>query len=118
MRTRRWPRRSSRRQPMPWAKRSTSSGLVEAPEAPGPAREIALRWMRGLQPYAATWDLQKRLHAERCAGRLPDQLLLLEHAPVVTVGRNGSAMNLVAPESLLRARGVDLVWTDRGGDVT
>jgi lipoate-protein ligase B len=74
--------------------------------------------MDGRRGYAETWELQKRLHALRCDGAIPDLLLLLEHAPVVTVGRNGRQQNLIAPEELLRARGVDLVWTDRGGDVT
>ncbi len=72
----------------------------------------------GLRDYEETWELQRRIHAERCAGGCPDTLLLLEHQPVVTVGRNGSDQNLVVPESLLRKRGIDLVRTDRGGDVT
>ena len=75
-------------------------------------------WLAGLRPYAPTWGLQRRLNEDRWQGRCADTLILLEHEPVVTVGRNGNAGNLVAPEAVLRARGIDLVWTDRGGDVT
>ena len=78
---------------------------VEAPEPPAVgsrARALAVEWLPGLQAYAAAWELQKRRHAERCAGSLSDQLLLLEHAPVVTVGRNGTARHLVAPEAFLQ----------------
>ena len=80
----------------------------------------ALRVVRltGHRRYAETWDLQRRLHGERRAGSRPDTLLLLEHAPVVTIGRNGGEANLVVTEALLRSRGIDLVRTDRGGDVT
>lgn len=74
--------------------------------------------LAGTRPYCETWDLQRRIHADRVADRCPDTLLLLEHSPVVTVGRNGSEANLLLPEPLLRARGVDVVRTDRGGDVT
>jgi lipoyl(octanoyl) transferase len=47
-----------------------------------------------------------------------DTLLLLEHDPVVTLGRNARAENLLLSEDLLRARGVDLFEVGRGGDVT
>ncbi len=95
---------------MPLASRSTSEARTLAP-----MRVIPLA---GARPYGAVWELQRRIHAERIAGGCPDTLLLLEHEPVVTVGRNGSDANLLLPEPLLRARGIDLVRTDRGGDVT
>lgn len=95
---------------MPLASRSTS-------EAP-PAVPMRVARLAGTRPYGETWDLQRRIHADRVADRCPDTLLLLEHSPVVTVGRNGSEANLLLPEPLLRARGVDVVRTDRGGDVT
>jgi lipoate-protein ligase B len=83
-----------------------------------PRRELRVVWSDRPRSYGPVWDLQKRIHAERVGGRCPDTILLLEHEPVVTVGRNGSEANLLLPEPLLRARGIDLVRNDRGGDVT
>lgn len=71
-----------------------------------------------LQPYRPLWDLQKDLWRERWERRIPDTLLLLEHRPVVTLGKNARRENVLLSERLLRARGVDLVEVDRGGDVT
>jgi lipoyl(octanoyl) transferase len=70
------------------------------------------------QPYRETWDLQKRLWAQRWAGAIPDTLLFLEHTPVVTLGRNARRENLLLSEALFHQRGVELVEVDRGGDVT
>lgn len=68
--------------------------------------------------YADGLALQERLVDERKRGAVGDTLLLLEHTPVVTLGRNARAENLLIPEDLLRARGVDLFEAGRGGDVT
>jgi lipoyl(octanoyl) transferase len=68
--------------------------------------------------YADGLDLQARLVAERQAGRIPDTLLLLEHEPVFTLGRNARRENVLWPEAALRERGFDVVETGRGGDVT
>jgi len=71
-----------------------------------------------LVEYGEGLGIQERLRAEVAAGRLPDQLLLLEHPPVVTVGRHAGLGNLcVTPEELER-RGVALHHTGRGGDIT
>jgi lipoyl(octanoyl) transferase len=56
--------------------------------------------------------------AERQAGRVPDTLLLLEHEPVFTLGRNARLEHVLLPEAELRARGFDVFETGRGGDVT
>jgi lipoyl(octanoyl) transferase len=56
--------------------------------------------------------------AERQAGRVPDHLLLLEHHPVFTLGRNARAENLLLPAEALRERGFEVFDTGRGGDVT
>ena len=56
--------------------------------------------------------------AERQAGRVPDHLLLLEHDPVFTLGRNARHENVLFPAEALRARGFDVCETGRGGDVT
>ena len=69
-------------------------------------------------PYAEAFELQTRLHADRVAGRVGDVLILLEHPHVYTIGRRGTADDVLWDADLLRARGVDLVETDRGGMVT
>ncbi|MDI3298498.1 MAG: lipoyl(octanoyl) transferase LipB [Bacillota bacterium] len=70
------------------------------------------------RPYRAVWSLQRRVHAARAAAALPDVLLLLEHQPVVTLGRAGGGQHLLLPRDEFRRRGVELVESDRGGDVT
>jgi len=68
--------------------------------------------------YARGLEIQEGLVAERQAGRICDQLLLLEHDPVFTLGRNARAENVLFPAEALRERGFELVETGRGGDVT
>ena len=68
----------------------------------------------GRQPYRPVWELQRRLHAWRVAGEIPDLALLLEHQPVYTLGKNADARNLLAG----RPADAEVVATDRGGDVT
>ena len=72
----------------------------------------------GRLPYAEGLELQAQLVAERQAGRIDDTLLLLEHDPVFTLGRNARAENVLHSEEALRARGFDVFETGRGGDVT
>jgi len=72
----------------------------------------------GRVPYGEGLELQQRLVAERQAGRIPDTLLLLEHDPVFTLGRNARAEHVLFPEAELRARGFEVYETGRGGDVT
>ena len=68
--------------------------------------------------YPQAWELQRRLVERRKAGEIPDQLLLLEHPHVITLGRNAQPENIVAGEDALREAGVEVCETDRGGDVT
>lgn len=68
--------------------------------------------------YADGLALQERLVKERQAGAIPDTLLLLEHDPVFTLGRNARSENVLFPEDELRARGFDVFEVGRGGDVT
>lgn len=68
--------------------------------------------------YSAGVELQERLWRARLEDRIPDTVLFLEHAPVITLGRRGRRNFLVASESELQTRGVDLVQSSRGGDVT
>jgi lipoate-protein ligase B len=85
--------------------------------APGPPAAIAARWL-GRLAYREAWDLQKRLALARAAGRIGDQLLLLEHPAVLTLGRNADEAHVLAPEALLARRGIELVRVERGGEVT
>jgi lipoate-protein ligase B len=72
----------------------------------------------GCVAYAEAFDLQTRLHADRAAGRIGDTLVLLEHPHVYTIGRRGTADDVLWDVEMLRSRGVDVVETDRGGMVT
>jgi len=72
----------------------------------------------GLLDYEEGLRLQKKLVDLRKAGRIGDVLLLLEHTPVVTLGRNAKAGNILASTEELAARGVEAYECDRGGDVT
>jgi lipoyl(octanoyl) transferase len=72
----------------------------------------------GRVPYAQGLDLQARLVAERQEGRIPDTLLLLEHDPVFTLGRNARLEHVLRSREALEAQGFDVFETGRGGDVT
>jgi lipoyl(octanoyl) transferase len=82
-----------------------------------PPRSLRIRRL-GRVPYGRGLELQERLVAERQKGAVGDQLLLLEHEPVFTLGRNARAENVLYPAELLRQRGFDVHETGRGGDVT
>lgn len=82
-------------------------------------REIQVRRL-GVVSYAEGLEIQKELVEKRKAGEIPDQLLLLEHPPVITLGvktRNNRS-NIVATPEALKAAGVEVFETGRGGDVT
>ena len=72
----------------------------------------------GRVPYQQAWDLQNQLAAQVATGELPATLLLLEHPHTITFGRSGKAANLLWSEAMLKQRGVEVFWVDRGGDVT
>ena len=72
----------------------------------------------GTLDYATGLRLQQRLVELRKEDRIGDVLLLLEHTPVITLGRNAKQKNLVASPELLAQRGVEVFECDRGGDVT
>ena len=82
-------------------------------------RTIEVRRL-GVISYAEGLEIQKGLVEQRKAGTIPDQLLLLEHPPVITLGvksRNDRS-HIVASPALLEAEGVEVFETGRGGDVT
>jgi lipoate-protein ligase B len=71
-----------------------------------------------LTPYPSAWSLQRGLVGARQAGAVPDTLVLVEHPPVVTIGRSGRRTNLLAAPALLAARGIEVFDVERGGDIT
>jgi lipoyl(octanoyl) transferase len=72
----------------------------------------------GRVDYATALELQQQLAADRKQGLVPDQLLLLEHPHVITMGRNGHPKNLLAGDDILARAGIGFYPIDRGGDVT
>ncbi len=76
----------------------------------------------GLMPYAQVHALQKELALEaqnqNLEQGLKNTLLVVEHPPVITTGRHGGAENLLISEAVLNERGVELVRTERGGNIT
>jgi lipoyl(octanoyl) transferase len=68
--------------------------------------------------YAAGLRIQQELVELRKAGRIGDVLLLLEHTPVITLGRNAKTANVLLPPDELALRGVEVFECNRGGDVT
>jgi lipoyl(octanoyl) transferase len=82
-----------------------------------PAGRARLAWI-GRRRYDPVHALQQRLVDARLAGITGDVVLLVEHDPVVTLGRGADAANVLLSPEALAARGVDRVETARGGDVT
>lgn len=72
----------------------------------------------GRVPYREAWELQHRLAAQRAAGEIPDQLILLEHEAVLTLGRNSDPTHVRVLPALLEERGIELIRVERGGEVT
>lgn len=72
----------------------------------------------GTVAYQPTWELQDELAEQRRGRRIGDQLLLVEHFPVYTIGRGGDEANLLATPQRLRELGAEFIRVDRGGDIT
>lgn len=72
----------------------------------------------GVVPYEEAFELQKEMARQRIEGKIDDHLLLLEHPPVITVGRNAGLENILADSQFLEKEGISVIQTDRGGDVT
>jgi lipoyl(octanoyl) transferase len=72
----------------------------------------------GRVPYAEGLRIQAEVVAARKAGTIGDTLILLEHPPVLTLGRNATRANILASDELLAQRGVEVHEINRGGDVT
>jgi len=68
--------------------------------------------------YGEAWEFQKQLHARRLADEIPDTLILVEHSPVYTLGKNADGRHLLVGQEYLSARGIAVFQVDRGGDIT
>lgn len=93
---------------------------------PGPATATAdgpspgtihARWL-GRVDYHDAHDLQRALVEARAAGRIGDQLLLLEHPRVLTLGRHSDPAHILASDAELEASGIEVIQVERGGEVT
>ncbi len=99
--------------PLSPAGRTVPRAPIDAPET----RPIEASWL-GRRPYRDVWALQKRLAAARADGEIPDQLLLVEHEPVLTLGRGADERHVLASDAALARRGIEVIRVERGGEVT
>ncbi len=86
--------------------------------APGRDAPVCCYEDFGQMPFAAAWELQRDVAAQRKEGRISDRLLFVEHPHVITLGRNAQQQNLLLPRKSLERLGIDFEETNRGGDVT
>lgn len=68
--------------------------------------------------YKEAWDVQHDILEKRQKGEIGDTLILVEHPPVITLGRNAIESNVVVPEKYLKDNGIGVFHIERGGDVT
>jgi len=92
--------------------------MPATPAHPAPSSALAVTdW--GRTAYADAWQRQEQLVAARNDGRAPDTLVFTEHNPVFTMGvRRGAEQNLLWQAAELQRRGIEVVTTNRGGDIT
>jgi len=93
----------------------TSSGSESKVHSP---QSIVRLLELGVVDYLQALEMQRELVRRRQADETPDTLLLLEHPPVITLGRNADRKNLLVSDAELAWRGVELVKVERGGDIT
>ena len=79
--------------------------------------ELKVEWL-GRMRYRDAWDVQRARHAARDAGDIGDTLLLVEHEPVLTLGRHAKDEHVIAPPAELDRRGIEVIRVERGGEVT
>jgi lipoyl(octanoyl) transferase len=106
---------------MPWSISTNRCSDSAAPAPPerdeGDRRVWAVHWL-GSVDYERAQEEQERFVAERREGTVPDTLLLLEHPPVITLGRGSDPQNVLVDRRELARRGVQVRSCGRGGDVT
>jgi lipoyl(octanoyl) transferase len=81
-------------------------------------KTIQVNRLAGLTPYRDALELQLKTRDAVESGKAPGTLLLLEHTPTITLGRNAVESNLLRSRDALAELGVDVIESDRGGDVT
>jgi lipoyl(octanoyl) transferase len=79
--------------------------------------DLRVEWLGRIR-YRDAWAMQRKLAARRAAGDTPDTLLLLEHEPVLTLGRHSDQGHVRATDAELEARGIEVIRVERGGEVT
>ncbi len=72
----------------------------------------------GIEEYGKVFELQKTLNQARRNGTIPDTVILLEHHPCLTIGRNGGLDHILVSDQFLDQEGIKVYETDRGGDIT
>jgi lipoate-protein ligase B len=72
----------------------------------------------GTKSYKEVWDLQKKIHEQRVDSSIPNTLILVEHNPVITMGKSGHDGNVLFPLDSLKEKGLEYYQIERGGDVT
>jgi len=96
---------------------AVASAVVAGVQWPVASAGVSLRDL-GLMRYADALAIQRDLVERRKRGEIPDQLLIVEHPHVITMGRNGRMDNVLAAPEILKRAGIEFYHTDRGGDVT
>lgn len=86
--------------------------------AEAPAHRPAFLLELGVVPYPSALKLQHAIHRLRAGGEIPDTIVLLEHRPVITVGRSADRRHLLVSEEELQQRGISVHKVERGGDIT
>jgi lipoyl(octanoyl) transferase len=72
----------------------------------------------GTRDYKEVWDLQKEIHEKRVDNKISNTLILVEHNPVITMGKSGHDGNVLFPVEFLKEKGVEYFQIERGGDAT
>ena len=72
----------------------------------------------GIVDYKQTHNLQKQILQDRVDNKCPDTMILLQHNPVITVGRGGDNKNIIVSQAILDSYGIKVYEIERGGDVT
>lgn len=99
--------------------RSSGAQLLPRKKTVENVFEQTLRIIKtGILNYGDAWHLQKELRKARMEGKIGDTLLLLQHPPTITLGKGGKEENLRVEEKELIKLGIQLYFTDRGGDIT
>ena len=72
----------------------------------------------GMIDYLESWNIQKELLQRRINNEMGDVFIILEHPPVITIGKTGKKENVLADKEVLSRESIKIFYTDRGGDVT